>query len=107
MSFYIIFKLKKHLLLFSIILFIGLELLLINNNNQIMAMDKLNNELNKETNINKFPEQIQQLEKITKYNKEDEKIKNDNLEKQKNHFFKLFIKQIVIKLIFIEININF
>ncbi|WAN63152.1 SVM family protein [Candidatus Phytoplasma rubi] len=100
-------KLKKHLLLFNIILFISLGLLLINNNNQIIAMDKLNNELNKETNINKCQEQIQQLEKITKYSKEDEKIKNDNLEKQKNHFFKLFIKQIVIKLMFIEININF
>ncbi|WP_017193105.1 MULTISPECIES: SVM family protein [Candidatus Phytoplasma] len=101
------FKLKKHLLLFNIILFIGLGLLLINNNNQIMAMDKLNNELNKEININKCQEQIQQLEETPKYSKEDDKIKNDNLEKQKNYFFKLFIKQIIIKLIFIEININF
>ncbi|BAD04467.1 MAG: putative secreted protein [Candidatus Phytoplasma asteris] len=107
MRFHMIFKSQKYLLIFNIILFICLGLLLINNNNQVMAMDKLNNELIKETNINKCQEQIQQLEQISKYSKEDEKINNDNLEKQKNHFFKLFIKQIVIKLMFIEININF
>ncbi|MDV3139540.1 MAG: SVM family protein [Candidatus Phytoplasma australasiaticum] len=100
------FKLKKHLLLFNVFLFISLGLFLINNN-QVMAMDKLNSELNKETNINKCQEQFQQLEKMPKYSKEDEKIKNDNLEKQKNYFFELFIKKIIIKLMFIEININF
>lgn len=91
------FKLKKHLLLFM-----SLGLFLINHN-QVMAMDKLN----KETNINKCQEQFQQLKKIPKSSKEDEKIKNDNSKKQKNSFFELFIKQIIIKLIFIEININF
>ncbi|PQP79797.1 hypothetical protein C6B37_01050 [Candidatus Phytoplasma phoenicium] len=99
-------KLKNQFKIISICLFTFLGLFLINNY-QVMAMDKLNNELNKETNINKCQEQIKQLEKIPKYSKEDEKIKNDNLEKQKNYFFKLFIKQIVIKLMFIEININF
>ncbi|MDO7983686.1 MAG: SVM family protein [Pigeon pea little leaf phytoplasma] len=90
--------------MFFLIISLGLFLI---NNNQVMAMDKLNSELNKETNINKCQEQFQQLEKMPKYSKEDEKIKNDNLEKQKNYFFELFIKKIIIKLMFIEININF
>ncbi|MDO8078764.1 SVM family protein, partial [Candidatus Phytoplasma aurantifolia] len=39
------FKLKKYLLLFNIILFIGLGLFLIKNNNyQVMAMEGLFNE---------------------------------------------------------------
>ncbi|AGL90563.1 Conserved hypothetical protein [Candidatus Phytoplasma australiense] len=98
-------KNKLHLLPFFLISCLGL--LFVINNNQVMAMDKLNSESNKETNINKCQEQFQQLEKMQKYSKEDEKIKNDNLEKQKNYFFELFIKKIIIKLMFIEININF
>ncbi|MDV3158320.1 MAG: SVM family protein, partial [Pigeon pea little leaf phytoplasma] len=62
--------------MFFLIISLGLFLI---NNNQVMAMDKLNSELNKETNINKCQEQFQQLEKMPKYSKEDEKIKNDNL----------------------------
>jgi hypothetical protein len=98
-------KLKKQFFLCKIFLFIGLGMMLLRTNNQVVAMEKLNNELIKDEQINQNQDKIQKLDESLKYPKEYETTKNDDLLKTKKYFIKLFIQTINVKLIFIKINI--
>ncbi|AYJ01188.1 hypothetical protein CWO85_01425 [Candidatus Phytoplasma ziziphi] len=88
-------KFKKQLYLFKIILFIILGLLFIANNYSVMAMENLNKEEIKSINNNKNEEK-------NNY----EMSMNKDIETKK-HFIQLIIEKIIIKIICIEIKINF